>query len=104
MWDHSLVYFPTDFGRERTRPLDRLAFGTGHHLNNGVLLVSPLIKGNRVYGGVDPDTLLTYGFDRETGEPDKGSVMVEEDLFGAVAHALDAPFPGRRDMPALVKG
>lgn len=99
MWDHSLVYFPTDFGRERTRPLDRLAFGTGHHLNNGVLLVSPLIKGNRVYGGVDPDTLLTYGFDRETGEPDKGSVMVEEDLFGAVAMRSTRPFQGEETCP-----
>lgn len=33
------------------------------------MLVSPLIRGNRVYGGVDPKTGLTYGFDRATGEP-----------------------------------
>jgi hypothetical protein len=103
MWDHSLVYFATDFGRDKVRPVDSKNYGTGHHLNNGVVLVSPLIKGNRVYGGVDPNTALTYGFDRNTGAPKPGSVMTEPEIYGAIAHALDVPFPGRIDMPCLVK-
>jgi hypothetical protein len=62
-----------------------------------------LVNGGRVYGGVDPDTALTYGFDPTTGAPAPGTVMSEADIFGAVAHALGVSFPGRRDMPALVK-
>ncbi|MSV30699.1 MAG: hypothetical protein EXQ52_18425 [Bryobacterales bacterium] len=60
MWDNSLVYFATDFGRDKICPENSLTFGTGHDLNNGTILVSPLLKGNRVFGGVDPDTCLTY--------------------------------------------
>jgi uncharacterized protein (DUF1501 family) len=104
MWSHSLVFITTDFGREKQRPRDSLTFGTGHNLNNGCVIVSPLVKGGRVYGGVDPSTALTYGFDRATGEPRPGTVMTESEIFSAVAHAVGAPFPGRIDMPALVRG
>ncbi len=103
MWSHSLVFITTDFGREKRRPRDAIAFGTGHDLNNGCVLVSPLIKGGRVYGGVDPDTALTYGFDRMTGEPRPGTVMTESDIFSAVAQSMGAPFPGRIDMSALLR-
>jgi hypothetical protein len=103
MWSHSLVYFTTDFGREKVRAPNATVFGTGHHLNNGCIIASPLVKGGRVYGGVDPDTALTYGFDLRTGEPDVRKKMNEEQVYGAVAHALGASFPGRADMPALVK-
>ena len=51
----------------------KMSFGTGHHLNNGSLIVSPFANGNRVLGGVDPDTGLTYGFDPRTGDPERGS-------------------------------
>jgi hypothetical protein len=103
MWSHSLVFITTDFGRGKQRPRDSLSFGTGHDLNNGCVIVSPLVKGGRVYGGVDPNTALTYGFDRVSGEPRPGTVMTEADIFSAVAHAMGAPFPGRIDMPALVR-
>lgn len=103
MWNHSLVYITTDFGREKNRPVNNLSFGTGHHLNNGCVIISPLVKGGRVYGGVDPNTGLTFGFDRNTGEPRPGTLMTEAEIFGAVAHALGVSFPGRIDMPALVK-
>ena len=98
MWDRSLVYFPTEFGRDKVA-----SGGSGHNLNNGSLLISPMIKGNRVYGGVDPTTNLTFGFDPQTGEPRPGVEMTEPDLYGAIAHALDISFPGRRDCPALVR-
>lgn len=103
MWDHSLVFITTDFGRDKQRPADSLSYGTGHHLNNGCVLVSPLVKGGRVFGGVDPDTGLTYGFDRVSGAPQPETVMTEDQIFSAVAQAMDAPFPGRIDMSAVVK-
>ncbi|MDX2014623.1 MAG: hypothetical protein SFW67_30775 [Myxococcaceae bacterium] len=104
LWANSLVYVATDFGREKHRPsAGTLAWGSGHHLNNGVVLVSPLLKGNRVYGGVDPDTCLTYGFDRATGAPRPGTVMGEVDVYHAVCGALGVDYPGRVPMPALVK-
>lgn len=43
-----------------------------HHFNNGSVLLSPLLRGNRVFGGVVPATLLTYGFDGRTGEARRG--------------------------------
>jgi hypothetical protein len=104
LWDRSLVYVATDFGREKIRPNNAVAFGTGHHLNNGVVMVSPLLRGGRVYGGIDPTTLLTHGFDPTTGEPVVGTVMREGDVYAVVAGALGIDYPGRRDFPALVRG
>jgi hypothetical protein len=104
MWDRSLIYVATDFGREKARPSGASSWGTGHHLNNGSVLISPLLRGNAVYGGVDRKTLLTYGFDRATGKPDPGVVMREGDVYSAIATALGIEFEGRRDMSALVRG
>lgn len=103
MWDRSMIYIATDFGREKVRPAGSQSWSTGHHLNNGNVLISPLLRGNRVYGGVDPKTGLTHGFDPTTGEPKPGTLMREGDVYSAVAHALDINFPGRRDMPAMVR-
>jgi hypothetical protein len=103
MWDRSLIYVATDFGRTKTRPSAASSWSTGHDLNNGSLVISPLIQGNRVYGGVDPKTCLTYGFDRRTGAPDKGVVLEEAAVYGALAHALDIPFAGRQDCPAWLR-
>jgi hypothetical protein len=104
MWDRSLIYVATEFGRDKVRPSGAPSWGTSHHLNNGSLLISPLLKGNAVYGGVDPKTGLTFGFDRTSGEPDKQRVLFERDVYSAIAHALDIDFPGRVDYPALVRG
>jgi uncharacterized protein (DUF1501 family) len=104
LWDRSLVYVATDFGREKIRPTNASAFGTGHHLNNGVVMVSPLLRGGRVYGGIDPTTLLTHGFDPTTGEPAPGTVMREGDVYAVVAGALGVDYAGRRSFPALVRG
>jgi hypothetical protein len=49
-------------------------------LNNANLFISPMVKGNRVLGGVDPATLLYHGFDRRSGEPAPGTMMPEGDL------------------------
>jgi uncharacterized protein (DUF1501 family) len=103
LWDRSLVYIATDFGREKLRPADASSFGTGHHLNNGVVMVSPLLRGGRVYGGVDPTTLLTHGFDPTTGEPQRGSVMREGDVYAVIAGAMGVDYVGRRAFPAVVR-
>jgi hypothetical protein len=99
MWDRSLIYIATEFGREKHR-----GGGTGHHLNNGAVLISPMIRGGRVYGGVDPRTLLTYGMNRSSGEPDPTSLLREGDLYSAIAHVMGVEFPGRRNMDALLRG
>ncbi|MEM9187817.1 MAG: hypothetical protein AAGF12_01475 [Myxococcota bacterium] len=102
MWDRSLIYVATDFGRSKDRPTDSQTFGSGHHLNNGNLFLSPMLKGNRVYGGVDPETGLTFGVD-ENGTPAPGSVLREGHLYSLVAQAMDIDFAGRIDMSALLQ-
>ena len=93
-WDRSMIYFASEFGRTRHRPANANEFGSGHDLNNGALLISPMIRGGRVYGGVDPDTTLTYGFDPVTGNPEPGRVMSEAEMFSAIAHALNLDVSG----------
>jgi hypothetical protein len=104
MWDRSLIYVATEFGRGKTRPKDADGWGTSHHLNNGSVLISPLLKGNRVYGGVDPKTGYTFGFDRMTGESLPDKQLNEADVYSIIAHAMGIEFPGRIDYPAVVRG
>ena len=93
-WDRSMIYFATEFGRTRNRPANADDFGSGHHLNNGALLISPMINGGRLYGGVDPSTTLTYGFNPMSGEPEPGREMTEPEMFSAIAHALNLDVSG----------
>jgi hypothetical protein len=93
-WDHSLMYFASDFGRTRNRADGAREFGSGHHLNNGCLIVSPMLKGNSVLGGVDPNTTLTYGFDPMTGAPEPGRNMTEKELFSGIVQTLGVSTAG----------
>lgn len=102
MWDRSLIYVATDFGRDKTRPAAAESWGTGHALNNGTLIVSPLLKRNRVFGGIDPTTCETYGFDGSTGNPEPGIHCSEAHVYSAIAQAMDIEFPERIDMSAAV--
>jgi hypothetical protein len=104
-WDHSLIYVATDFGRTRRRPDGANTFGSGHDLNNGSLLISPLVNGGKVLGGVDPDTILTYGFDPRTGRPEPGRQMTEPEIYAGILQALgvDTPGAGLPDMRAMRK-
>jgi hypothetical protein len=104
MWDRSLVYMATEFGRDKKRPFLAGSWGTGHDLNNGSMLISPLLKGNAVYGGVDPKTCLTYGFNPETGAKAPDKVMGESDVYGIIAHALDLEAPAAKRFPGVVRG
>jgi len=103
MWDHTLIYIATDFGREKKRPEGASDWGTGHHINNGVAMFSPLVPGDTLRGGVDPDTLLTHGFDRQTGESDTGRTMEEAEIFSGILGALgvDLSGSGLPDMPSM---
>ena len=47
MWDRSLVYIATEFGRDKKRPADAASWGTSHHLNNGSVMFSPLLRATR---------------------------------------------------------
>jgi hypothetical protein len=98
MWDRSLIYIATEFGRDKVT-----TGGSGHHLNNGVVMISPLLKGNKIYGGVDAATGITHGFDTTTGAPDPSKKMKEKHIYGVVAHAMGINYEGRGDFPAMVR-
>lgn len=104
-WDRSLIYIATDFGRTKKRPEGAQEFGTSHDLNNGVVVISPQANGDRVLGGVDPQTALTYGFDPQSGEPDRARSTSEKEIYAGVLHALrvDTAGSGLPDMRAMRK-
>ena len=104
-WDRSLMYFATEFGRTRNRPDNAMTFGAGHDLNNGFMMVSPLVNGNHVMGGVDPKTTLTYGFDPATGRPDPSRTMTEQHVYSGIVQALgiETPGAGLPDMRSMRK-
>jgi hypothetical protein len=102
MWDHTLIYVATDFGRTRTRPPNATVFSSGHDLNNGVLMISPMVKGNTVLGGVDPATTLCYGFNAATGAPLPGDHETNEaKIYSGVLHAMGADTTGLPDASAF---
>jgi hypothetical protein len=106
-WDRSMIYFATEFGRTKRRPDGADNFGTSHDLNNGFAIVSPLANGNKILGGVDPTTGLTYGYDPEDpqGVPRPGTVMEEKYVYSGILHALGVDTSGANlpDVRALRK-
>jgi len=101
LWDHTLIYVATEFGRSKNRLGRSENFGSGHDLNNGVLLISPLLRGNRVLGGVDPHTGLTFGVDPATGIPDPGRENTEGQLFASILDTLEVDTTGSGLPPPL---
>lgn len=112
LWSRSMIYVATDFGRTRPRPTNMErpegdpVFGSGHDLNNGVVVFSPLVQGNTLLGGVDPNSGMTYGFDRTTGAARPTETMTEPDIFAGLLQALDVDTSGTSlpDVPAIVRG
>jgi hypothetical protein len=104
-WDRTMIYCATDFGRTKNRPAGADDFGSGHDLNNGFLVVSPLVNGGKVLGGIDPNTALTYGFNLSTGAPDKGRTTSEKEVFAGLLGALgvNTSGSGLPDVPAMRK-
>ncbi|WNG20556.1 hypothetical protein [Cystobacter fuscus] len=106
LWDRSLIYMATEFGRTRNRTEGVEVFGTGHDLNNGFMILSPRVRGNTVLGGVDPKTTLTYGFDPRTGAPQPGKVESNEpDIFSGILTAMgvDTSGSGLPDASAFLR-
>jgi len=103
-WDRTMIYCATDFGRSKGRKNSSVTGGSGHDLNNGVLAISPMVKGNTVLGGVDFNTGMTYGFDPVTGAPDVNVEMSEGQIFSGLAQAigLDTSGAGLDDVSAMV--
>ena len=103
LWDRTMIYVASDFGREKQRPSNADDWGTSHHINNGVMAFSPLVPGDTLLGGVDPDTGLTYGFDPESGAPESGREMAEAEVFSGLLGALgvDTSGSGLPDVPAM---
>jgi len=102
-WDRTMIVIASDFGRSKKRPEGAREFGTAHDLNNGMVVLSPMVAGNRVLGGVDPDTAMTYGFDPLSGEPRPGRTMTEPEIFAGLLQALgvDTTEAGLPDMPSM---
>lgn len=94
LWDNSLIYIATEFGRDKNKEKSASEFTSGHHTNNGVVMISPLVNGGRVMGGIDPETLLTYGFDPETGVPDPSRQMNDKHIYAGILQALGVETPG----------
>ena len=79
-----MIVIATEFGRDKERPEDAEEFPTGHHQNNGIAaVISPLANGGKVLGGIDPNTLLTYGYDPKTGILDRSRQMTEAEVLQA---------------------
>jgi hypothetical protein len=102
-WDRTMLYVATDFGRTKERPDNAPDFSSGHHLNNGFVLFSPMLKAGRVLGGVNPDTGMTYGFNLKTGAPETGRSTSEKEVFGGILNALGVSTSGSGlpDVPAM---
>ena len=94
LWDRTMIYVANDFGRSKNRPEGAEQFGTGHDLNDGALILSPLANGGRLLGGIDPDTGITYGFDPATGAPDRGRQMTEAEIYAGMAQSLGVSLDG----------
>lgn len=107
MWDRSMVHIASDFGRDKLRVTpgtpESLEDGisTGHHLSNGTILVSKMIRGGRAYGGVSPETMHHVGFDPVTGQLDASRKIREHHVYSAIAHAFDIDFAAKEQLPIL---
>lgn len=103
LMDHTLIYLATDFGRTKSHPAGAPTWGSGHHLNNGSLIVSSLTAGNTLLGGVEPSTGLTYGWDPVTGAPQPGTEVAEGTVYAGILQALgvDTSGSGLPSVPAM---
>lgn len=95
LWDNTLIYVATDFGRTKIRPSGATQFGTGHDLHNGFLMLSPMLKGGTLLGGVNPTDLSSKTWDTETGAEQVGDTdSNERNVFAGVLHTLGVDTTG----------
>ena len=103
LWEHTLVYVPTEFGRSRQRQDFDVDFPSMHHLNNGAAMFSTLTAPGTVLGGVHPDG-MTYGYDPSDGTPRPSEEMPEDVVYAGVLAALgiDTAGAGLPAVPAML--
>jgi len=113
-WDRTMIVFATEFGRDKWDKGG--TFGTGHNMNNGLLAVSPLLKGGQVLGQTDPWNGHICGYDADTGAPtpftglapgedpaydDPNLPPGEEQVYGALLDAVGVSYDGQQTIPAI---
>ena len=106
LWDRTLIWVTTEFGRSKVRPPDAESFTSGHNLNNGTLMISPLLRGNRIVGGVDAATLETFGTEpNDWSTPRPGVHLSEREPYTLALAALgiDTTGSGLPDLSPLVR-
>jgi hypothetical protein len=97
IWDRLVTYVPTEFGRDKKKRQ-----GSGHDLNNSMMVLAKNIKGNRSYGELDQDTGIISGFDLSSGVADTSLHVSERHMYSILANLLEIPFPGRIKTSALI--
>ena len=102
LYDRSLFYVATDFGRTKNRAGGNPNFGSGHDLNNGALLVCPKARAG-LYGNINRATCMTYGFDLASGAEDQGRTTTERELYSGILQLLgvDTTEAGLPDVSAF---
>ncbi len=97
LWDRTVLFMPSEFGREAERPDNAHIYGTAHDLEGGNVIISPLANGGRVLGDINPSTARLYAFDPEdpSGVVDTSRTGIsEEETLAGVLHLLEVPTPG----------
>ncbi len=104
-FDRTMIYLATDFGRTKLRPNGASSFGSGHDLNNGAVVISPMANPG-IFGGVDKATMMTYGFDGATGAPMPNKKNSEKELYTALLNIMrvDTGNDKLPNMSSVVKG
>lgn len=100
LWQHSMIYIATEFGRDKDREEGDAKFTSGHHQNNGAVIISPMANGGQILGGIDRDSLLTYGFDPITGEPNPKVTMSDKHIYAGILQSLSVDTSGS-GLPAV---
>lgn len=102
LWDHCVLFMPSEFGRVQHRPGAGGGFGSAHDFEGAGMIASPRVRGGRVWGGVSPVTGRTVGFDRRTGalDPERPGLS-EAEAVAAVLAALDLDTRGLPDLSAV---
>ncbi|MEL7372313.1 MAG: hypothetical protein AAFN74_25535 [Myxococcota bacterium] len=106
LWDRTLIWVTTEFGRSKVRPPNADTFSSGHNLNNGTLFISPMLRGNQVVGGVDAATLETFGTAEgswNTPQPERHLSEREPYALALAALGIDASQSGLPDVSSLVR-
>jgi len=63
LWDRTVLYMPSEFGRGQYRTGPSGNFGTDHDFPGVQIVVSPLVRGHRIFGDIDRSQARLIGFE-----------------------------------------